>query len=505
MTARNLALLSAILASSMAFIDGTALNVALPRIQQALALSGVEMLWVVNGYTLFLASLMLAGGALGDVYGKKKVFQWGIIVFTLTSAGCGLSQDGLMLIILRMAQGVGGALMVPGSLALITAVFPREERGRAIGTWSMFSAFTTILGPVLGGYLADIGLWRMVFFINVPLGLLASWLLSRVQEPVRQEGRQLDWVGALLATVGTTSAVFAFLQAGEKGFQTPLILFTLGFGLVLLLVFIWWESRASDPMLPLSLFQSPTFSAANFLTLLVYGALGAALFFLPLNLIQVQGYASSTAGFAILPFGGLIALLARLSGSWTDRVGPKLPLTIGPLITGVAFFSFSFIGQTPGPSTFWTTFFPVLTLAGVGMGLTVVPLTTAVMQCVTEKDSGIASGVNNTISRLANVLLLAILGAVALLLFKEGLLHLLSESGLTSDQLQYMRQQAGDLAAASPADEWSDRLQEITQKAVKSTFIATFNIVTRIAGVVCMGGGLIAALFVRKNPKIAHT
>ncbi|MDZ7846751.1 MAG: MFS transporter [Owenweeksia sp.] len=335
---QNLALTTAIMASSMAFIDSTALTVALPALQRSLGLDGSQLLWVVNAYTLFLASLMLLGGSLGDLFGKRQVFMIGIALFTVFSALCGLAQSGPALIIGRALQGAGGALMVPGSLALITATFPKQKRGSAIGTWSMLSAFTTILGPVVGGYLAGEGLWRAIFLINLPLGVasfLILWL--KVPEPVRTLGKRLDWQGGLLATLAFGGITYGFIEASEKGFDQWYLWLAIGLGTLALLLFIVIEARSPKPMMPLALFRSATFSGANALTLFVYGALGAILFFVPLNLIQIQGYPEHLAGFAILPFGATIALLARFSGRWTDRVGRKTPLIAGPLVTGAAF------------------------------------------------------------------------------------------------------------------------------------------------------------------------
>lgn len=415
-------LIAAILASGMAFIDSTALNVALPALQRSLDLNGAQLLWVVNAYTLFLAALILMGGALGDIYGKKKVFLLGIIIFLVFSISCGLSNSGVFLIISRGLQGIGGALMVPGSLSLISAAYPMNTRGKAIGTWSMLSAFTTVIGPVLGGYLAGAGLWRAIFFINVPLGIISIILLMRVKEPVPPTLQQPDWKGGVLATLGLGGITFGFIQASELGFNHWYIWFSIISGLVCILLFLWLESLVKFPMLPPALFRSPTFTGANIMTLFVYGALGAVLFFLPLNLIQIQGYPENQAGFAVLPFGVTIALLSRLSGKWTDKVGAKPPLILGPLITGIGFLCFAFIGMTDGPSDFWRSFFLVLLLAGIGMGITVVPLTTVVMNCVDEANSGIASGVSNTISRFAGVLALSVLGAIAILQFQQTLI-----------------------------------------------------------------------------------
>lgn len=499
---QNLILTAAIMASSMAFIDGTALNVALPALQRSLGLDGSQMLWVVNAYTLFLASLILIGGSLGDIFGKRRMFTLGIGLFTGFSMLCGLANSGSFLIISRALQGVGGALMLPGSLSIITASFPRETRGKAIGTWSMVSALTTILGPVLGGYLAGEGLWRAIFFINVPLGLasiLILWL--KVPEPVKPKAQRLDWKGGFLATLAFSGITYGFIEASEKGFGDWFIWFALVVGIIALAAFLVLESRASQPMLPLGLFKSPTFSGANAMTLFVYGALGAVLFFVPLNLIQIQGYPEKIAGLAILPFGGTIALLSRISGRWTDKTGAKIPLIVGPVITGIGFFGFSLIGITSGPGEFWSSFFPPLLLGGIGMGLTVVPLTTAVMNCVTEDNSGIASGVNNTMARLANVLALAVIGALALLQFQDSMQVRLHSSELSTEQMQYMEQQAEKLAEAEPAADWPEAQKEQVQTMIKSSFIAVFDFTAYVSAGLCFMGAILSWMFIKGKPK----
>ncbi len=499
--AQKLILTSAILASSMAFIDSTALNVAMPALQRSLSLSGSELLWVVNGYTLFLAALILLGGSLGDIYGKKRVFVFGIVLFTLFSALCGFAPSGEWLIISRALQGVGGAFMIPGSLSIISAAFPQKTRGTAIGTWSMFSAFTTLFGPVLGGYLASQGLWRYIFFINIPLGILSMFLLSRVKEPAATTGQKTDWLGGTLITLSLSLLTYGFIEASEQGFGEMAIISSIGLGALLLVAFVFIELRVKMPMLPMRLFQSPTFSAANALTFLVYGALGAVLFFLPLNLVQIQGYREDMAGFALLPFAGLIALLARISGRWTDKIGAKIPLVVGPVITGVAFYSFSFIGITNGPAAYWGSFFVPLLVAGVGMGLTVVPLTTAVMNCVDDKSTGVASGVNNTITRFANVMTLAVLGSFMLLTFKASFMESLASGDFDQQELTALEKQADRLAEAAAPGDWPSEKQQVVKEKVQSSFLEAYHTICRIAGICCALSALLSYFFIKTNPR----
>lgn len=487
------ALIAAILASSMAFIDSTALNVALPAIQKSLNLSGAQLLWVVNGYTLFLASLMLVGGALGDIFGKKRVFTLGVFAFVIASLGCGLSPNGITLIVLRAIQGMAAALMVPGSLALISAVYPRAKKGKAIGYWSMFSALTTILGPVLGGYLASIGWWRVVFFINVPLGVVALILLLKyVNEPrIAAPNQKLDVRGAVLSAVSLTLIVFSFIQGGEHGFDNWYLWATLAVGLSLFAAFICFEKGHKSPLLRLSLFRSRVFTVANVITFLIYGGLGVFMYFLPLNLIQIQGYSAELAGLATLPFGACIALLAPLSGRWIDRVGPRVPLSIGPLLTGAGFWGFSLFGITDGWTDYASTFLPFMLLAGVGMGLSVVPVTTSVMNAVSDDDAGSASGINNTLSRLSGVIALALVGMLALLAFEKNVISAIPNHWSESDVAK-METQAARFSGAS-ADVFTDSAKrEKARRVFDQSFLSAYHSACAAAAILCWLSALLA-------------
>src|SRR5947209_7205493 len=313
-------LAATILGSSMAFIDGTVVNVALPALQKALGATVADMQWVVEAYSLFLAALLLVGGSLGDLYGRRFVFTAGVQLFALYSFLCGLEQNMNQRIIARGVQGVGAALLVPGSLAIISASFSEEERGQAIGTWSGFSAITAAIGPVIGGWLIEHVSWRAVFFINLPLAIiviaLVFWRVPESREENRARG--LDWVGAGLTTVGLGALVYGLIEAPALGFGHQAVLAALAGGALALLSFFVVEARTRNPMMPLMLFRSKNFSGANLLTLLLYSALGATLFFLPLNLIQVQGYSATEAGAALLPFILIMFLLSRWSAVWSS-------------------------------------------------------------------------------------------------------------------------------------------------------------------------------------------
>jgi len=389
-------LFATILASSMAFIDGSALNVALPSLQADLQASGAQLLWIVNAYMLMLAALILVGGSLGDKLGRKKVFMIGIGLFLLASLACGLAPTVALLIGARVVQGVGGALMIPGSLAIISASFGDDRRGRAIGTWSAATTLVTIAGPLLGGFLADNGLWRGVFLINIPLGVAALLvLLFKVPESRDEQAAPgIDYLGAALASLGLAGLTYGFISAPQLGFGDPLVFGTLLGGVIALAAFVLVEARSRHPMMPLQLFRSRTFSGANLLTLFLYGGLSVGIFFLSLNLVQAQGYSQSLAGLAFTPLAVLISVLSRLAGGLADRFGPRLPLIVGPSLAGLGFLLFAFVGLTAGPPSYWTTFFPGILLFGIGMAITVAPLTAAVMGALPSHYAGTASGIN---------------------------------------------------------------------------------------------------------------
>ncbi len=480
-------LAATVLGSSLAFIDSTVVNVALPALQTALQATVSDVQWVVESYALFLAALLLVGGSLGDRYGRRRIFTLGIVVFAIASGWCGLAPNIGQLIVARGLQGVGGALLVPGSLALISASFPTEERGRAIGTWSGFTAITSAAGPVLGGWLVQHVSWRGVFFVNLPVAaVVVALTLAKVPES-RNEGERegtLDWRGALLVTLGLGGIILALIQPSTAALSAPA-------GVLALVALAFVEARTPSPMLPIDLFRSRDFSGANLLTLFLYTALSGVLFFFPLNLIQVQGYTGTEAGAALLPLILLLFFLSRWSGGLVMRYGAKLPLIIGPVIAaaGFALFARPSIG-----GSYWNTSFPAVLVLGIGMAISVAPLTTIVMSSVAPDRAGAASGINNAVSRIAGLLAVAVLGLVMITVFDQSLHHRLRAMRVPVEVFRNVDAQRTKLAAI-------DTKNKAACQAIAASFIDGYRTIVWIAVALSLASSLSAFLFIGSKDK----
>ena len=496
-------LAATILGSSMAFIDSTAVNVALPALQTSFGATIVDIQWVIESYALFLGALILTGGSMGDRFGRRRMFLIGVATFAVASASCGFSLSVRQLVFARAVQGVGAALFVPASLSIISASFNEKERGRAIGTWSGFTAITTALGPILGGWLIEHASWRWVFFINVPIAVAVIALsLWRVPESKMESPGRMDWTGALIVTAGLAGVTYGFTESAAARWSNAAVWGTLVLGAVCLIAFCYVEAHSRAPMIPPMLFRSRDFTGANLITLLLYGALGVFFFLFPLNLIQVQHYSTTATGAAALPLILLVFFLSRWSGGLVARYGAKLPLIIGPIIAAAGFLGFAL--PSVGGS-YWTTFFPGFVMLGLGMAVTVAPLTTVVMDAVDQNNAGTASGVNNAVARVAGLLAIAILGIVILGAFS----HRINENPGTLHLPPEVRRsvQSGEIAlAALPIPRDTDPSAAGALRAlINRSFVFGFRLIMLICATLAIVSAAVAwRMIAQKTKRLEH-
>ena len=495
--AKTWILIATILGSSMAFIDSTVVNVALPAIQASFHATVVDVQWVVESYGLFLGALILVGGSLGDLFGRRMIFVVGVGIFSVASVGCGLASNVNQLIIARSIQGVGAAFLVPGSLAIISTSFDEKSRGQAIGTWSGFTAITTAVGPVLGGWLVQHASWRWAFFINLPIAaavmMISFW---RIPESRRLTAGNIDWIGALLATLGLGGLVYGFLESVNLGWTNSSVFGSLIVGFGALVTFVVVEAHVASPMVPLMLFRSRKFTGANLLTLLLYSAIGIFFFLFPLNLIQVQEYSPTATGVAILPLILLMFVLSRWAGGLVARYGARGPLILGPLIAAIGFalFAVPSIGDS-----YWKSFFPALVILGLGMTVTVAPLTTVVMNSVKEDLVGTASGINNAVARVAGVLAVAVLGIVMVKAFSFHLNRSLAGLSLPIYIVQELRANEIKLAGLQLPGGLDPTANAAIKEFVKEAFVYGFRIVIFICSGLSLASAVVAWLVIPQD------
>jgi EmrB/QacA subfamily drug resistance transporter len=490
-------LAATIIGSSLAFIDSTVVNVALPALQTSFHATVTDVQWVVESYGIFLGALILVGGSLGDRFGRRLIFVGGVAIFALASVACGIASNVHQLIVARSVQGVGAALLVPGSLAIISTSFDEKSRGQAIGTWSGFTAITTAIGPVLGGWLVQHASWRWVFFINLPLAAAVIAIsLWRVPESRSATAGHIDWLGALLATLGLGALVVGFIESASLGWQHPAVLIALivGCGCLVLLLFV--EAHVTSPMVPLALFASPGFSGANLLTLFLYAAMGIFFFLFPLDLIQVQGYSATATGAAMLPLILLIFFLSRWSGGLVSRYGARLPLIIGPLVVAVGFVLFT-VPSAGGD--YWKAFFPAVIVLGLGMAITVAPLTTVVMNSVSQDRVGAASGINNAVARIAGVLAIAVFGIVMVHTFSSRLNQNLAHLFLPPNVLEVIQSGEIKLAGLPVPMGLSPATSAAITKSIGDAFVFGFRIVMLLCAGLSVASSAIGWLMIPKD------
>jgi EmrB/QacA subfamily drug resistance transporter len=486
---------AASLGSGMAFLDSTILNVALPALQSDLGASVRAVQWTYGAYALVLSALLLVGGTLGDRFGRRRVFVLGATIFAVASLWCALAPGTAQLITARGVQGVGGALLVPASLAIIGASFEGRLKAKAIGTWGALSAIAMAVGPVLGGWLVEEVSWRAAFLINPVLAAvaipIALWHVPESRDP---EAHNLDLVGAVLATTGLAGLVYALIESSAWGLGAPRVLVALTVGLIGLASFIWVERRVKDPMVPPSLFRSRTFDGANLVTLLFYMALTGSLYFLPFLMMQVHGYSALVAGSVFLPFVAMAFLIGRLSGRISARFGTKIPLVVASLAVLVGLLLFAVPGVEH--DSYWTSFFPAMIVQGAGMALAITPLTTAALGSVDREHSGLASGVNNAVARVAGLMAVALLGVFVYGVFSMSLDARLHSMDLSEEVRSEMEAAKTHLGAAEAPEGVNAGTEAHIERAIDESFVTGFRAVMLVSAGLALASALVAALLV---------
>jgi EmrB/QacA subfamily drug resistance transporter len=496
---KSWALIAAILGTSTAFIDESIVNVALPAIETDLGASAAVAQWLINAYTLCLSALLLVGGAAGDLFGRRRVFVLGIGLFAFASLWCGLAPSVTQLFIARAVQGVGAAMLIPSSLALIGASFDEAERGKAIGTWSGAAALAGAVAPILGGFIVDHSSWRLIFFINPVLAVAAVLIGLRYLPESRNTAApaRLDWLGTVLIFAGLGCLVTALIMAPRAGFASADVIGLIGAGAVLLAAFVWQEARDPVPLMPLALFASRTFSGVNLLTLLLYGALGGAFFFLPFDLIQVHGYSATAAGLAFLPFTVIIGVLSRWSGGLLARFGARLPLVIGPAIAALGFAQLALPGAD---GSYWTTFFLPMAVLGLGMAVSVAPLTTTVMNAVDKDRAGTASGINDAVATIASLFAVAVLGAVALAVFAAAIDHALALAPVAPDVRAALQRAKGSFVIEPSLSGLSGTDRQMAEQVIRAALAEGIRTIMLAGAGLALTGAACAAVMIDPRP-----
>ena len=496
---RTLTLVACILGSGMVFLDGTVVNVALPALQEDLGADLPQQQWVVEAYMLTLSSLLLVGGSLDDMFERRTIFAVGVAGFGVTSAACALAPSVEVLIAARALQGVAGALLVPSTLAIIIATFPPSERGGAIGTWTAWAGISTVIGPLGGGLLIEAASWRWIFLLNVPFVLVTLFLIARAvpHTASARPGAKVDWLGGVLCAVGLGGTVYALIEQQRLGWDDPSVAAGAIGGVVALVLFVLHESRTPEPMMPLELFRARNFAVGNVVTLTVYAGLGGALFFVAIFLQQVAGYSPVQAGAAFLPFTVTMFLLSRRMGGLADRIGPRLFMGVGPIIAGAGLLLLLRVGED---APYVTEVLPGVLVFAFGMTCTVAPLTAAVLAAVDDSRSGVASGVNNAISRIAGLLAIAVIGAFVATAFSAELDERLAGTQLSPAGTAAVGEAKERSLATAPAEQLSGAEQARVHDALAKSSTTAFHVGTAIGGLLMIAGGVLALVGI-ENPR----
>lgn len=492
---KKIALVSAILGSGIVFLDGTIVNVALPSIRASLHGGLAEQQWVVEAYMLTLSSLLLVGGSLGDLFGRTRVFSAGLIGFGVCSLLCAIAPSSTLLIGARSVQGIFGALLVPSTLALLMDTFEDHERAAAIGSWTAWTGIATVIGPLGGGVLIQAASWRWIFAINLIPVVITLMLLRRLPADKRTPGH-VDIVGALLCTFGLAGPVFALIEQPSYGWGSPQVAIPLIVGLVLLAAFVPWERRSPQPMLPLELFRVRNFSVGNLTTLTLYAGLGVATFFLVLFLQQVAGYSPVKSGASLLPITVVVFLLSKRFGALADRIGPHYFMAAGPMVAGLGLLLISRTG--PG-ADYVSEILPGVIVFGLGLAATVAPLTAAVLASVDPGHSGLASGVNNAVARVAGLLAIAALGAVVAGSFQSRLdSDVAGKPSSPAAKAAVARARSRPLVLDTPGLQGADRT--LVRAALVDASVSSFRLGMEIGAALAVLGGIVALVGI-ENPR----
>jgi EmrB/QacA subfamily drug resistance transporter len=494
---KRLTLLAAILGSSIVFIDGSAVNVALPALRDDLDAGLATQQWVVEAYLLTLGALLLAGGSLGDIKGRRRVFIWGVNAFGVTSVLCALGPSGGVLIAARALQGIAGALLVPSGLALITASFDEDERGAAIGSWTAWTGVAVVIGPLVGGLLVDALSWRLVFAINVPLVLVTARVIAAVPECYRDEqARPVDWTGCALVTAGLGAPVFALIQQPSLGWGHPAVAGGLAMGALSLTLFALHERRTTYPLIPGFLVRIRNFAYGNLATFAIYAGLSGSTFLLGIFLQQVAGYSALAAGAVLLPVTILMFLLARRFGALADRIGPRLPMTVGPLVAAAGLALLLMVDER---GDFATQVLPGVVVFGLGLSITVAPLTAAVLQAADDSDAGIASGINNAVARVSGLVAIAVIGTVVSASFARNLVVSIPVDSATNERVQAVLEDSDRLALGHPDSLASVREPErsILTQELDDASVKAFHLGIAVSAALVAAGGLFSAAGIR--------